>query len=395
LSALQNNINPLAPNFFMNGFSGLKEFSFKPEEFVVEEITLDGSVFEVGTAVETKGEALEKDYFTRFVLEKREWNTEQALRELAFFLHVKPSRFNYAGTKDRNAITTQLCSVFALPPERLLQANGKIKDLRINGAWVSRGKVKLGDLQGNRFAVALNEQNCGVKPDAQKILAKAASSNFLFPNFFGLQRFGSLRKNTAEVGGFLLKGDFQGAVWNYLAFSEGEKDEESVAGRKRLAEEKDFAKALEYYPRHLKYERLLLEHLAKSPNDFVGALGKMPRHLVLMFIHAFQSKLFNEMLEERMKEGNWNAGEKGLLIGGDSVLGEREKLLLEREGLSQDSFKIKQMPFLSSKGGERKFFAELKGFEVVEETAESVKVRFSLESGCYATVALSFLLSQD
>ena len=377
----------------MNGFFGLREFSFKPDEFVVEEITLDGSIFEVGAAVEKAGEALEKNYFTRFVLEKKEGNTEQALRELAFFLHVKPSRFNYAGTKDRNAITTQLCSVFALPLERLLQANGRVKDLRINGAWVSKEKVRLGDLQGNRFTLILNEENCGVKPDAQKIFAKVESAGFLFPNFFGLQRFGSLRRNTAEVGGFLLKGDFQGAVWNYLAFSEGEKDEESVAGRKRLAEEKDFANALGYFPRHLKYERMMLEHLAKSPNDFVGALGKMPRHLVLMFIHAFQSKLFNEMLEERMNEGNWNAEEKGLLVGGDSVLGEREKLLLEREGLSPDSFKIKQMPFLSSKGGERAFFAELKGFEVVEETSESVKVRFSLESGCYATVALSFLLA--
>ncbi|MEM4255239.1 MAG: tRNA pseudouridine(13) synthase TruD [Candidatus Norongarragalinales archaeon] len=378
----------------MNGSFRFIEFSFKPEEFVVEEIAADGSIFEVDKPVQKQSELLQKNFFTRFVLQKKAWNTEQALHSLASFLHAKPSRFNYAGTKDRNAITTQLCSAFAIPPDRIMQANGRIKDLRINGAWVSSKKVRLGDLQGNRFTITLNEENCGVKPDAAIILAKAQSHGFVFPNFFGLQRFGSLRKNTAEVGGFLLKGDFQGAVLNYLSFSEGEKDAESVAARKTLAEEKNFADALAHFPKHLKYEHMMLEHLAKSPNDFVGALGRMPRHFVLMFIHAFQSRLFNEMLEERVREGGWNLQEKGLLVGGDSVLGEREKALLEREGLSQDSFKIKQMPFLSSKGGERNFFAEMTDFKIIESNGGDVKLRFSLESGCYATVALSFLLSK-
>ncbi len=379
----------------MNDVFQFTEFSFKPEEFVVEEITKEGVVLEIGKNFNLGAEGnslLDKNYFLHFVLEKREWNTEQALRTIANFLHVKPSRFNYAGTKDRNALTTQLCSVFALPPERLLEVNGKIKDLKINGAWKSGDKVRLGDLQGNRFTIILNEGNCGVKPDSIEILAKAKSSNFSFPNFFGLQRFGSLRKNTATVGQLLLKGDFQGAVWNYLAFSEGEKDGESVSARKRLSEEKDFTKAQEYFPRHLKYERILLEHLSKSPNDFVGALGKMPRHLVLMFVHALQSKLFNELLEERMAEGNWNLEERGMLIGSDSVLGEKEKALLEKEGISQQSFSVKQMPFLSSKGSERGFFAEMDDFEVLEKSEGNVKAQFSLESGCYATVALSFLL---
>ena len=193
---------------------------------------------------------------------------------------------------------------------------------------------------------------------------------------------------------FLLKGDFEGAVLNYLSFSEGEKDEESVNARKRLEKEKNFAEALAYFPRHLKYERMLLEHLASHPNDFVGALQKFPRHLALMFIHAFQAKLFNEMLEERMKENrNWSLEETGKLIGSDSVLGEREKRRLEKEGLMQDSFSFKTMPFLSSRGSERAFFAELKDFEVLAENP--LKLSFSLGSGCYATVVLNWLLDKS
>ena len=60
----------------------LRGFSFKPEEFVVEEITAYGKVlginqeFNLGNAAE---QSLEKDYFSRFVLQKNAWNTEQAL----------------------------------------------------------------------------------------------------------------------------------------------------------------------------------------------------------------------------------------------------------------------------------------------------------------------------
>ncbi|HIH19969.1 TPA: tRNA pseudouridine(13) synthase TruD [Candidatus Micrarchaeota archaeon] len=372
-------------------------FSFKPEEFLVEEIGADGTLFELDKAFALgKGEdqALERDYFTHFVLQKREWNTAQALGALARFLHIKHLRFNFAGTKDRNALTTQLCSVFALPPDRLEQAKGRVKDVQINGSWKARGKVKLGDLQGNRFTITPTAENCaGLMPIASRVLVKAHSAKFLFPNFFGLQRFGSIRHNTAEVGRHILREEFEAAVMNYLAFSEGERDEESVAARKRLAEEKDFAKAGEYFPRHLKYERMLLEHLAQNPKDFVGALGKFPRSLLLMFIHAFQSKLFNLFLEERLRKDKlWLLEEKGKLIGSDSVLTEEEIALLDTEGIPQDSFKIKQMPFLSSKGSERPFFAELKEFQVLNENP--LTLRFSLDAGCYATVALSWLLKE-
>ena len=265
------------------------DFSFAPEEFIVEEIGLNGTIFEVDEAFDEgkkEDQTLEKDYFTHFVLQKQSWNTAQALGALARFLYIKPSRFNFAGTKDRNALTTQLCSAFALPPEKLLNSNGRVRDLQINGAWKARGKVKLGDLNGNRFTITLTKENWGgIPPITSRIKVKAYSTKFLFPNFFGPQRFGTLRKNTAEVGRLVLREEFEQAVFNYLTFSEGEKDEESVQARKRLAEEKDFAKALGYFPRHLKYERILLEHLSKTPRDFVGALQNLPRPLLLMFIH--------------------------------------------------------------------------------------------------------------
>ena len=407
------------------------EFAFKPQEFIVEEITLDGTLLELGKQInlgKLEDQNLERDYFTHFVLEKRNWNTMQALQSMARLLHVKPKRFDFAGTKDRNALTTQLCSAFCIPPQRITSV--KIRDTAINGAWKTREKMRLGDLAGNRFTITLTKENCGHDANAQEISRKLSASNFLYPNFFGAQRFGSLRKNTAIVGGFLMQGDFAGAVENYLTDSHGEKDESAVQARTRLAKEKNYAQALEYFPQYLKYERMLLEHLATYPNDCAGALSCFPRHLQLMFVHAFQSQLFNDYLNTRLEKGvnyveendffveanalGFPTGEVkkvgvdddlctvenkvrekkafacGQLIGSQSILREDEQKLLEKHGVRQEQFVFKTMPWLSSRGNYRPLYAPVKNFAVKSENPCAIK--FELASGGYATALLEYLL---
>ncbi len=390
------------------------KFSFSPDEFIVEEIAQNGRVLEVGKTFSLSdfqesclngktGQQLQEmaqlhrgNWFSWFVLEKREWNTVQALGALAARLGVSKKRFDFAGNKDRQAVTVQLCSAFAIEPARLLGL--KVKDLKINGAWLASKKVRLGDLKGNRFTIMPTEQNCGKKVDAAAVLEKARSSDFLFPNFFGSQRFGSLRQNTAAVGELLLKGDFEGAVMNYLCFTsagedvESERESGAVEARKRLESERDFGKALEYFPGHLKFERELLFHLQKNPADFVGALRNFPRSTLLLFVHAFQSSLFNELLARKIAEGIApSEGVAGKLFGVDSVLDVEEKNLLARRGLSVESFRLNGFPELSCKGGERRLFAKMGEFEVLQN--EPIVLRFELPAGSYATVALDFLLS--
>ncbi len=415
-----------------------------PEEFIVEEITGDGTILEAGKKQnlgKPEDEKLEKNYFTHFILEKKNWNTMQLLNEIARRAGVNPKRFEFAGTKDRNALTTQLCSAFAIQPTRLLAAARGVKDARILGAWKARAKARLGDLTGNRFTITLTRENCGIKPNAQKIFERAKTVNFLIPNYFGAQRFGSMRANSHLVGALLLKNDFEGAVWNYLTYTdEREGDKNAVRARERLARErrkkktdlvKAFAKALEYYPSFLKYERELLKHLSVQPRDFAGALSRLPRHLQLMFVHAFQSALFNRILEERVKNNklftavagdeyceknafgfpnlneiktveknqarkvsqalaNGNAFLVGKVIGSDSELTATEKKMLKKEGLTLDNFKFKTMPWLSSRGGKRALVVPLKNFQVVRENP--VVIRFELPAGSYATVAVRELL---
>ncbi len=419
-----------------------REYSFAAEEFVVEEITRDGVVLEAGKPANlgaAEDASLERDYFARFVLEKRNWNSMQALAEIARRLHAHPKRFDFAGTKDRNALTVQQCSAFAIQPERLLAL--EIKDIEILGAWKSKNKVRLGELAGNRFTITLTSENCGtpkVTPSAKKIAAKAKKLRYVFPNYFGSQRFGSMRGNAALVGAALLKKDFEGAVSNYLTFvNEGEREDDARSARERLDKDKSrerFAKALDYFPRFLKYERTLLEHLSRSPRDYAGAFSRFPRHLQLLFVHAVQSELFNDELEARVKakklftpeEGDFYCSRDslgfplvgdakpvddlketkalvaggdaflvGTLVGSDSQPTATQAKLLKKKKIGVEDFKFSTLPWLSTRGGRRALFAPLLHFTVVEGApAGAVRVRFALPSGCYATIAVQELLAK-
>ncbi|MFH1200254.1 MAG: tRNA pseudouridine(13) synthase TruD [Candidatus Micrarchaeota archaeon] len=408
--------------------------AFLPEEFIVEEITQAGEVLELGKRIEKPDSpaAAPSYFFSHFVLQKRLWSTPDALRAIADRLGVSQKRVNSAGNKDRNAITTQMCSAFAVDPQRVLGLH--VKDISINGAWKSDVKVPLGGLSGNRFTITLNANNCGTDATAQEILKNADAANFAVPNLFGSQRFGSSRRNTHVVGRLLLEGRHEEAVMQYLCAG-GDRDEAASRARASLSETRDFSKALQQYPRHLKFERRMIAHLATHPTDFLGAFRRLARGTQLLFVHAVQSELFNKIVKTRMdagtlmqpEEGDFycpigangfpdlaaaqqitgadaaaQAGEKiaqrnavllSNIIGYDSALTAQETALLKLEGLSKESFRPKSLPELSPKGTMRPMFVFLTGFEATDSPAGPV-ARFSLPSGSYATVAIAALLRQ-
>ncbi len=386
----------------------LKEFA---EDFVVEEITLQGKVLRVGKKVRMESE---KGEFAHFVLQKRNWNTLQALKEISWKLGVSQKRFGYAGTKDRVALTTQLCSAWGVEPKQFRGLS--LKDIGINGAWSAAGPVKMGDLLGNHFTIAVRGIVKGAKRKVAKIRKELGG---LVPNYFGEQRFGSVRANTHIVGKLIVSGNFESAVMTYLCSSEGEGKKEARDARERLASEMDFQSALRYFPAHLKYERTLIAHLAEHKNDHVGALRRLPRGLSLMFVHAYQSYLFNRMLAKRVSEGRL-LPEKGALacpagpygfpevgkaspfsvkkakgrfavgriIGYESgKLSAEEGEALASEGIAPEAFFIKSFPEISAKGALRPLFVPLKDFRFKEEK-EMGRFSFALPAGSYATVAM-------
>ena len=380
------------------------------DDFLVEEITKNGVVLEIGRSYTPEelgiGKGGEDSKFSVFVMQKKGWNTLQALKEVGAKCGRGIRSMGFAGTKDRTSVSTQLCSVFGAKPETVMGVH--VKDIQINGAWPSDKKVDLGELLGNRFTIRVT----GVR-HPENLAAIDRELGGLFPNYYGLQRFGT-RDNNVDIGVDMLKGDFKSAAMRFLTDTTNESNEEAINARIRLKGDEDFVEALEYFPRHLKYERMLLNSLSEVDTDFGRAIRKLPRTLSLMFIHSVESYIFNREVELRVKERRMEPEEGdrvcgadsygfpdinadapgtgkrfivGNTVGYDTPLNAVQKKLLGELGITQEQFRMKGMPELNSKGSYRVLFAPYVGFAAQADGSEAT-MRFSLPSGSYATVLL-------
>lgn len=259
----------------------------KPENFIVEEIMLNGKVLEFNKPY---NEPDSGETYSIFVLQKKCWDTTLALKLIGTKLGKGIKCFSFAGTKDKHAITTQLASCYGDVKEKLL--NLKLKDIIINGCWMANNPVKLGDLLGNRFIISLSD--C-INPKTHQLFSQAG----VFPNFFGIQRFG-YRVNNHIIGKYIIQSKLQKAVFEFLCGNAIDKNEEAKKARELLKTEGDFARALKYFPKCLKHERRVIAHLVTNERDYANALRKLPRQLLLMFVHSYQSYLFNKMLKKRI-----------------------------------------------------------------------------------------------
>ena len=96
------------------------------EDFAVEEITKNGTIFEIDKDVKTDNKESEsKGEFLHFVLQKDNWATADAIKEIAKALHTTPKDLILQELKTKKALTTQLVSCFGLEREKL--DNIKIK----------------------------------------------------------------------------------------------------------------------------------------------------------------------------------------------------------------------------------------------------------------------------
>jgi len=363
-----------------------------PEDFIVNEIDAKGRVVDESyVPEESEGE------FCVFVLRKRDYATDMAIRRLAKYLHITAKRFGYAGMKDRKAITAQLVSIFAMKPERL---NGiQAADIEILNPRKAAQGLRLGDLKGNRFSIRISNRDGDIRGIDRQL-------NGLFPNYFGEQRFGSVRICNHKIGYLILKGDYESAAMMYLTYAGNEADQRIVEARKNLAETRDFARAFNDFPVYRAHERMILNHLKDHPNDYINAMRMLPKFTRIIFIHALQSFMFNMGVSERIMEGalepegnEYRAGiddfgfldeeKKGNgpavanIIGHNSETTERENGILERLGISKEEFVNRSMPEMTCKGDKRAVLAPYLDF-----SAEGEWVRFRLGSGCYATSLL-------
>lgn len=223
--------------------------------------------------------------YLQFVLYKRNMETNSVMSQLAKAMSLNVSAFSYAGTKDKRGITSQLCTIYRGSVERLEMLNRAGRDLEsfnflVGDAKYVASKLNLGDLQGNRFSLAIRSlPGDDVVSDAQIHDAVESWSKRGFINYFGLQRFGTKSIPTHEIGRAILKRDYKLVVDLVMKPQEGDPSK-IAAARQQFQDDQNVDAALRSLPPYLIAERAILQGLQSYGLDsYAQAIQCIPRHL--------------------------------------------------------------------------------------------------------------------
>ncbi len=376
----------------------------KPDDFRVDEIPL----------YEPCGEG-DHLYLT---VEKCGLTTYDLLRELAKALNCKERDLGYAGLKDAVAITRQTVSVPLRKPEDVKGL--KIPGVKILSARLHGNKLRPGHLAGNHFRIRIH------KPEPESLQRVEAILGVLqdigVPNRFGEQRYGSLG-NSHRIGQAIIRDDFDMAVNEII----GNPEEINHAGWQEASQayhSGNLQVAIEKLPRHCRPERQLLEMLrdGKTPRHAVRA---MPRKLLRLYLSAYQSSLFDRLIDMRLDtlEKIWPGdlaykhvngacflvtdaeteqaradsfeisptaplfGYKTKLAQGQAGL--LEQSLLDKEQLTLASFRLPGG--LAMEGERRPLRVPVQATGCTQE-GENLMVSFSLPKGSFATTVLAEIM---
>ncbi len=322
-----------------------------PQDFIVEE-TMDLK--------------MEDGPYSYFLLEKTGRNTQDMMCFLAEKLYVDEKSINYAGTKDKNAVSRQYISVFNCKPRK----DFTFKDASIKYLGQGKERINLGYNKGNKFIITIRNL------DKKDVREKEDLSLNSIINYFDEQRFS---QNNVEVGLLMLKRKFKQAC--------------------ELIEDK-----------------YVSEYLEGHKGDYIGALRAMPKKTLSLYFNSVQSKIWNDCAAKLVIEADKSARKvkysdgifafpkKELksvsipLLGfGTELTGKVGKIIeksMEENNLSKRDFIVKEIPGSSSEGANRELIAEVKYFryEYADDELNKGKTKctlqFELNKGSYATIVV-------
>jgi len=319
-----------------------------------------------------------------------------------------------AGLKDAQAVTRQWMSLERIDAEKAARLH--LPGLRILAVSRHRNRLKIGHLAANQFEVRV--RNCG--PDArgraERVLGALVSRGV--PNWFDRQRFGT-RGDNHLLGRSLVLGQAREFCDRFLG-RPAEVDSRRLTEARRRYDAGDLGGARQFFAGATDHLRVLAA-LARTrdPERAMAALGKQ---LARLLVSAFQSDLFNAVLERRLDTlDRLEAGDMAYIHGRGAVFrvehpdaevpraarlqispsgpivghrvslaegrpGEIERAVLADKGISPADFE--RVKALRVRGDRRPLRVPLADAQV-EPAGDGLLIRFTLPPGAYATIVLA------
>lgn len=225
-------------------------------------------------------------------LRKRNWNTVDALAEIARTNRASLKELHWCGRKDRSALTTQHFSTSS-------ETDMSFKSTNVSAEFAGFAPSELGpsSISGNRFKVVLRDMTAvevGAVSNRLESLKR-----FGFANYFDDQRFGDVESG-GFIGEMLVKRRFDAVVKRIFASCHPEAPSETRKRKNALAGK--WGRWSEMEPLcpepHLK---TMLEAM-KNGEGPIGALRKVPREEMGQYFSSYQSFIWNLVLGEVLKK---------------------------------------------------------------------------------------------
>ena len=385
----------------------------KPEDFVVEEsVSLAGLV-----ATGLPG------YYPLYRVQKQRVDTMHMARELSGALK---SRVSYGGLKDKRATATQYVTPTSVRSGAPTEVHGEGFVARLVG-FVPR-PLSRRSVEGNRFRVTLRECCPGVEARISEAMRSGLERKI--PNYYGLQRFGVAGPGTHLIGKALIRGEFREAVELMLFWGGKSEGQASASAREEFLAAR-YEEGARLLPPGRDVEKVVARELGRHPGEWVRALRALPVRLRRLYVHAYQSLIFNKALTSAAKAGedissyrrgdNWAEVSDGGLVTSE-VRGVRDLAaagaipmvqlvgyayrdygsrfdahiagVLESEEVVPARFFVKGMEEVSSEGGFRRPHIALEGpsWRVAGDLAD---LSFTLGRGQYATILLREIIKPE
>ncbi len=225
-----------------------------------------------------------------YEVEKTSLTTPEASQRLASLLGIKANALDYAGLKDKHAVTVQAISVSHLADAPSpLEAPG----LRARLIGFLDRHVVAADIDRNEFEItvrdATREQFRSMDRRGEALLLEDGRLGFV--NYFGEQRMGSNRHGAGFVARRLVEGDFEGA----LRLAIGTPARKDTGARRELTralamhwgEWKRVVRSVPGCPQRAAVEAL------EAGASWRDAYAALPHFDQQMHVEAFQSHLWN------------------------------------------------------------------------------------------------------